>query len=377
MKQKLKKITRIILLFCTALLSTNCTNDESIDNKLTGQSANINEARNWFEQYTSTKKVNSLFEKQTYNWEQAKVEKLENGLEAITVPASNSFGNEEYTGRRLLYLYAKENEIGFETTLYDLITKKDDSELDSFDGFVIAWNLETGFVNALEFENNKSINSIIVKDYLNKDFKTDNSTGKAPAPLPIKLDEIFVGGGNNNSTIKDFSIGLVSNGNSGGGSLGGYTDAPHGAGGGGSGIGISGISSFKSEAEFIAAIESTNSNAFNFDLIQNGNTVTATAIIGVVPFANISLEITEAKVGDKYVVNNVVTSLTGITTGLGWSQTTYNQTTSGNITTVNFNGLMSVVLPIDGLGTLYSSLRSYSIKIDNTNGKIISGVRTQ
>lgn len=375
MKKRIKSLSKLLIILCIAFLSSNCANDKISEKQEVGKTANIIDAKSWFEQYKSTNKMYSVFENQTYNWEKAKVEKLENGLEVITIPASKTYANKEYTGKRTLYLYPLEDNKNFKTTLYDVVTKRENSEdLSNFNGFIIAWNLETGFVNGLKFENNKSINSIVVEDFSIKDYNSHNSTGKAPPLEPIKLDEVFVGGCGGNSststsiTVRDFSIGSSVN-NGGGMSTGGYTGGAQG------GSGSSGASSINSTSQLVASINSIDANAHDITYVQNGNSITSTAILGLLPWVNLQLVVIQAKTGDRYIINNVVTNPIGLTLGYAWSQSAYSQTTNGNTTTITVSGIASYTLFVQSIGTIYSSPVTYQININNTNGQIVSGKR--
>lgn len=95
----------------------------------------------------------------------------------------------------------------------------------------------------------------------------------------------------------------------------------------------------------------------------------------MLPWLNISLEIIQNKINNQYVISKVATNLSGMTVGATWSQTSYSQTTSGNITTVILNGVVSYSMPLQSLGTVYTYNSSYSVQIDKTSGKIISGKR--
>ncbi|GAA3730866.1 hypothetical protein GCM10022422_11310 [Flavobacterium ginsengisoli] len=87
------------------------------------------------------------------------------------------------------------------------------------------------------------------------------------------------------------------------------------------------------------------------------------------------ISVTQTKVGLKYVINNVVSNPIGVSTGVSWSQTAYGQVTNGNTTTVTIVGLFSVNLFVEGLGSIVTTPVSYSVNIDNRNGKLISAKR--
>lgn len=128
------------------------------------------------------------------------------------------------------------------------------------------------------------------------------------------------------------------------------------------------------EADFKANIRATTPNAWDFELVQNQNTVTAKATFLLLPWCGVKVFIDESKTTN-YNVQNVTSDAFGLTIGYSWNQNTYNQSTNGTVTTVNVFGTLSYTAFVQGIGTFYSKPMTLQIKINNTNGTIISGTR--
>jgi hypothetical protein len=395
MKHKLKTVAKKGLLSLFLILFS-CEDNDS-PKGFNVASSEVTKAKKWFNDYEGKGENIASLQNLEYDWSTAKNTKSEDGTETIIVPINELKKDQRDFWEQRLYIYKKGNE-DYKALVYEIYTNKyvapSSQSIDGgdFTGFVSVWDLKAGFVRAAKFENNQVVETGIIE----VKFSDRGTTNKAPIEAPCVYADFGDGGcggksgGDSATAIKPAPIALrevlvKAPGKAspveyygprspviGGSNPVSYT-SPNG---GGSSSGGS-TSSITTQAQFIAAIESTAPNAYNFTFVQIDNTITVTASIGLVPFASITLEIIEAKVGDKYVVQKVVTNLTGVTTGLGWSQTSFSQTTIGNTTTVAFNGIASAVMPINGLGTIYSYPMSYSIKVDNTNGKIISGTRVK
>lgn len=367
----MRKITGFIkiLLFVGILFSVaNCSTSEVEDNQNAQSSA---EAKVWYDSHQSDYDATILKYIQKLEWENAIIV---DGLKGkvievpFTLEGNLKTSNENATlmndHHRLVFVEDGERE--FKTFYIQIFS--DDANANSlekisayngvsnnFNGKIFTQDLATNKTTAIEYNSGKNIQT--------------SSTSKWREE---NIDCTFLGWWNGDGSFTP--IKLISCDSGGDESpIGG---GPTTGGGGGSG-GSTGTSTIKSEAQFIVANENADPNAFDISFFQNGNTITSTAKIALIPLANILLEIPQSKVGNTYVVDNVVTNLVGVTIGLSWSQTSYSQTVSGTTTTVNINGIASFVMPIEGLGTIYSYQHSYSIKIDNTNGKIISGRRTK
>lgn len=158
---------------------------------------------------------------------------------------------------------------------------------------------------------------------------------------------------------------------------GSYFNSSHGSGGSASAGGASAAAAnVKSVSQLNVLIDSAEASAKNItQQIQTPTAVISKATIGLLPWANIQVEISQTKVGNTYVVNNVASFAQGLTIGYNWTQTSFIKNTVGNMTTVTFSGAAAYSLFAEGVGTVYTSQVSYAIVINNTNGKIISGSR--
>jgi len=386
MKENFKKLRKIVYILCISVFFVNCSTEESASKQGLGQSVNIETARKWFDNYKSTKEFNSIFKNQVYDWSNSKIEILENDSKAIVVPVFDKNQDENYKGKKFLYFYPSKGEDAFKTTLYELLpTDKSLEEqnltkaLSNFDGFVVKWDLEKGFVESAKFEKSV-ITAVIIGQEISPSKPKDMFSKAAAEPNPIGasycLGDLIL--------CNDYK-------NSGGYSGAGYVyyvNAPSGSGGGyagdyfnyyGGGSGGGGASSASSASNSTALLEasinSTNENAHDFSIVQTGDTVVAKALIGLLPWANLQIDITQYKVGDKFVVDNVASNPVGLTIGYGWAQSSFSKTTIGDTTTVICNGIASYTLFVEGIGTISTSSVSYSITVNNRTGQIISGKR--
>ncbi len=76
-----------------------------------------------------------------------------------------------------------------------------------------------------------------------------------------------------------------------------------------------------------------------------------------------------------YSISDVNSNAFGFTAGFNWHQTSFDTTIAGNIVTINIFGIINYNLFVDGVGTVYSAPTHLQIKINKTNGRIISAVK--
>jgi hypothetical protein len=232
-----------ILFLLGILLLDSCQTEEIV----TSEQKTIIEAKRWFEEYQSKSNFNSLFENQEYLWENAKEETLENGQTAIVVPVNDKLQIENYKGKKVLYLYPSEGLKNYEVTLYELLPSAESlqelnslKELSHFDGYIIAWNLEKGFIESTKFKNSTSVASISGNEILKE--KTNNIFSKAAPDPPVAsycLGDVIIC-----NDFKNGGSGYSGNGyiyyvNSfgvSGGYTGNYFNSSHGSGASGGGI---------------------------------------------------------------------------------------------------------------------------------------------
>lgn len=128
------------------------------------------------------------------------------------------------------------------------------------------------------------------------------------------------------------------------------------------------------EAEFKSKINSATPNAWDFEFVTNQNTVTAKATFLFLPWAGVKILVNQ-NASKIFTIQNVSSDAFGLTLGYTWNQNTYNQSTVGNITTINVYGNLNYTMFAQGIGNVYSSPIIFQININNTNGHIISGKR--
>jgi hypothetical protein len=225
------------------LLLDSCQTEEIV----TSEQKTIIEAKRWFEEYQSKSNFNSLFENQEYLWENAKEETLENGQTAIVVPVNDKLQIENYKGKKVLYLYPSEGLKNYEVTLYELLPSAESlqelnslKELSHFDGYIIAWNLEKGFIESTKFKNSTSVASISGNEILKE--KTNNIFSKATPDPPVAsycLGDVIICNDFKNGGSGYSGNGYVYYVNSfgvSGGYTGSYFNSSHGSGASGGGI---------------------------------------------------------------------------------------------------------------------------------------------
>lgn len=385
MKENFKKLRKILCVLCISVFFTNCSTEEPGAKNGVGQSVNIETAKEWFDNYKATKEFNPIFKNQVYDWSNSKIEILENDSRAIVVPVFDKNQDENYKGKKFLYFYPSEDEDKFKITLYEFLpTEKSLEEqslaktLSYFDGFIVTWDLEKGFVESAKFEN--SVITAVITGHEIEPSKPKDMFSKAAAdPDPIGasycLGDLYLCNDYKNSggySGAGYVYYVNAPSGSGGGSYAGdYVNNSHG--GGSAGGGTASGASVKAQLE--ATINSANPNGHDFNIVQNGNRIVSTGLIGLVPWADLQISVTQLKVGDNYVVENVVSDAVGLTVGYSWSQSAYGVTPKESITTVTFNGIASIVMPLEGLGTIYSTPVHYSLDINNKTGQIISAKR--
>jgi len=74
----------------------------------------------------------------------------------------------------------------------------------------------------------------------------------------------------------------------------------------------------------------------------------------------------------EYVVNNVNTSLSGVTLGASWEQISYDYTIFNNTVVIDLYGALNYDLFIQGIGTVYTEFVHYQMIVDLNTGQAIS-----
>jgi len=243
MNVKLKKTIHLAIVLLISLTFIRCQQDE---NPTPNLSPKLLSAKNWFDDYQSKTTFNDLFKNQEYAWENAKLETLENGQNAIVIPVNDIKQVKDYKGKKILYLYPLEGHKSFEVTLYELLPTKESlqelnslKELSHFDGYIVAWNLEKGFIESTKFENSTSIASISGSEILKE--KTNDIFSKAEPDPPAAsycLGDVYICNDFQNGGSGYSGSGYVYYVNSGGGSgyTGSYFNSSHGSGGSGGSV---------------------------------------------------------------------------------------------------------------------------------------------
>ncbi|WP_374174939.1 hypothetical protein [Flavobacterium tructae] len=245
--KNIKKTAILLMVLGVAVLTGRCVSEEAGSEQKIEQSIKVSQARVWFEQYESKAKIDSSFKSQVYNWNSAITEIFENGTEALVVPVTDNNLSDAYKGQKVLYLYPLENKNDFSATLYEILPLseslekiKSSADLVNFNGYIIAWDLERGFVNGAKFENSNTTAALTGLRIISSEEseRLNKSTAKSD---PFELDEVIIR--REKSENKQEYGGGGSAGGSYGGSLnsgsksstGGFVSAPGGGGNGSSG----------------------------------------------------------------------------------------------------------------------------------------------
>ncbi|AWK06341.1 hypothetical protein HYN56_19765 [Flavobacterium crocinum] len=128
------------------------------------------------------------------------------------------------------------------------------------------------------------------------------------------------------------------------------------------------------KAQYDLLVSNTNHNGtdMTLDVFEN-NTSQASVKLYVVPWAGVKVTVNEKKVGNNYVVENVISTTFGMSPSFNWEQTNYRLTTNGSTTTIFLDGVWSYV---EGTGIVYREVITYGVSFNSRTGKIIEGVRT-
>jgi hypothetical protein len=196
MRKNLNKLAKIVFSISIALLLANCDRNEPIgQNNLSPTIANT---KSWFEDYKSNVTFDPLYKNLEYHWEKASVRVLYDNTSFIVVPIDNLGQDKDYKREMVLYFFPKKDLDGFSITLFETIPDKkyhiDNNgliNLDTFEGFMIESNLETGFEQGASFKNGLPIEQIVKTTKQNN--KIDNKeTSKMNTDVPILLNTVTV-----------------------------------------------------------------------------------------------------------------------------------------------------------------------------------------
>ncbi|CAI2766694.1 hypothetical protein [Flavobacterium collinsii] len=196
--KNIKKMAILLMVLGVAVLTGRCVSEEAGSEQKIEQSIKVSQARVWFEQYQSKVKIDSSFKSQVYNWDSAITETFENGTEALVVPVRDNNLSDAYKGQKVLYLYPLENKNDFSATIYEILPLseslekiKTSGDLVNFNGYIIAWDLERGFVNGAKFENSNTTAALTGLRVISSEEseRLNKSTAKSD---PFELDEVII-----------------------------------------------------------------------------------------------------------------------------------------------------------------------------------------
>ena len=192
MKQKFIQFSKVILLYFI-IVFYSCEKEElTADNATT---ASISNAKSKFEEFKAKEDFQPIFKDLIYNWQDARITRLTDGTEAITVPVVYPNQSLDYYGHKIMYLYPKNKGTDYDVSLFEFIpnpkktqSRQNTIDWNDYDGYIINWDLVNGLVNGAKFEENLSVFPINVK--IKDSDKRNNNSNKA-APITA-LDEVVV-----------------------------------------------------------------------------------------------------------------------------------------------------------------------------------------
>jgi hypothetical protein len=226
MRKNLNKLARIVFALSIALLLANCDRNEPLGLNGNAQNASIQEARTWFDGYKTEVAFDTIFKNLEYHWEKANLKILVDSTRAITVPVISTKQGIDYNGEKVLYLYPKKGESGFNTTLIETIPGKNHLNanrgfinLNTFEGYMVRWDLENGFDRGTLFKNGKPVADIdlkVIKVVAGGLSVTGRIMNKEKPPIELK--EVKVSGGTTTNDGYYYQLQLSSAGVGSGGS---------------------------------------------------------------------------------------------------------------------------------------------------------------
>jgi hypothetical protein len=349
-------------LFIFALSLTNCqVEDDLIQEQSRIQTVSVNEAKIFLTR-SSTTTFSRLSNEKTSTLEYDKItqEKINGSDQLLTVIPYST--NDKTKNERILLLKIDKEIKGVVFSMYPEAS----SQKDLFSGKLFIYSLEGDFMNGFRVKNGKLITQFVKH---NKTTKSDISSRGDGDIDGGTLDEVII---TNNYHVSNFiMLNFFSpyrpSGDYGNGILDQTYMWDYYNGGGGTKI--------RSLDDLENEIANTSPDSFDIQIIQQPNTVMAKVSFNLLPWgAGVQILIDQNK-GTQFTIQNVTSNPFGLTLGFSWSQSTFNQSTNGNITTINIYGTLTYNLFAQGIGDIYSSPVTFQVYINNTNGHIISGKR--
>jgi hypothetical protein len=197
MRKNLNKLARIVFALSIVLLLANCDRNEPLGQDNT--TPIIANAKSSFEDYKSNVTFDPMFQNLEYHWEKASLKILDDNSQVIMLPADYADESSEYKGQKILHLYNTKDSNQYNIALFEtipyknqLINYKELINLNIFNGYIMQWNLEYGFVQGAEYKNGLPILDLDVKTQNNK--IRNASTSKINESEPILLNEVVVKG---------------------------------------------------------------------------------------------------------------------------------------------------------------------------------------
>lgn len=204
MSQKIKKNVVLSIVLMISIVFTRCQNDDNLSNS---EISNVSLAKKWFKEYESGSDNYALFQNLDYEWENAEVKETKNGVQLVIIPVTEAKKDESETWEQKLYIY-KLSESNYKALLYEFYPE-DTVSIDSksFNGYISAWDLKSGFVKSAKFENDKIVENGIVAVLANDQLKFKGLTNKqdkkhlddedgigegSGTPSPIALKEVVI-----------------------------------------------------------------------------------------------------------------------------------------------------------------------------------------
>ncbi|MFH6935577.1 hypothetical protein [Flavobacterium sp. FlaQc-30] len=188
MKQKIQKIIILSTVMIISVTFLRCQKDEDL---LSPEIKNVSLAKEWFKKYEGNGDNLDLFRNLNYEWENAEIKETKDGAQLIVVPIAEAKKDESETWEQRLYIY-KLNGNEYKALLYEFYPDKDTEDIVSvesngFNGYIVAWDLKSGFIKAARFENDVMVCAG------NVEILSSKNPNSSAAKVPMESDDYEYG----------------------------------------------------------------------------------------------------------------------------------------------------------------------------------------
>lgn len=367
---KFTKLLKCLVFINLILLLTNCSTDQNNEYEA---SSSTEEAKIWYENHKKEFSAPVLNLIENLEWNNAITSEGSQG-EVIEVPftlennlsASNKVATLYNDHNRLMFIKTGN---GFKLYHIQIFTDHKDSTIrdkdfnfyniqKDFSGKIYLQDLSTGVAQKLEFRNGVKI--------------LQSDTSKTTTYDAEAIECVWYGYWYEDGHFEPIELVYCSLGDD-------PIEYPNpNYGGGGSGSGGTGSTSgtapikITSEVQFHELVESTDGTGYDITVAKQLTSTTSTVKMRLVPWLSVQYIVKSVKVGSKYEVNEVTSSLSGVWVGNTWNQNSFSVTpdTATNTTFVGVIGSYGAGIEVNGVTIGVNETINYVIAIDNATGRI-------